>query len=305
MSENKNCTKVVRGGNIDPSDSKNVRSRDYVFTSYCDEPIGFNEKMMTYLLYAPEKCPTTGRSHWQGYVVWKSAKTLRACNKQLGCSVFKAQGSVEQQLDYIRGPYNKDGKSKPFNPDWKEFGKRPSQGERTDLNEIKEAILNDEKTVNDIILEKPILYHQYGRTLDKIEDLRLRQKFRTEMTECIWYYGPTGVGKSHKAFENYSPNTHYVWPKDGHGTGWWDKYIQQDIVIFNDFRGEIPYNDLLQLIDKWPYDVRRRGREPMPFTSKRIIITSSLPPEKIYHYRDDEDKIEQLLRRVKIVKLDA
>lgn len=304
MSENKNCTEVPRGGNIDPS-VQNSRHRSFCFTSYDVEPIIFDASHMKYLLYAPEICPTTERKHWQGYIVWKSAKTISSCSKKLKCSVFIAEGNIEHQLDYIRGPYNKDGKSKPFNPDWKEFGERPEQGKRTDLNEIKDDILNDRLCVNDIILENPILYHQYGRTLDKIEDLRLRQKFRTEMTECIWYYGPTGVGKSHKAFEDYSPDTHYVWPKDGHGTGWWDKYTQQDIVIFNDFRGEIPYNDLLQIIDKWPYDVRRRGREPMPFTSKRIIITSSLPPEKIYHYRDDEDKIEQLLRRVKIVKLNA
>jgi len=294
------CTEVLRGGNIDPS-VQSSRHRAFCFTSYSESAIIFNNTDMRYLLYAPETCPTTNRKHWQGYIVFKSAKTLSSASKHLGCSVFIAKGNITHQLNYIKGPYNEDGKTKPYNPDWKEFGERPKQGKRNDLDEIKDELLNDELTINELILERPILYHQYGRTLDKIEDLKMRQKFRTKMTECIWYYGPTGVGKSHKAFENYHPDTHYVVPKDN---GWWDKYTQQRIVILNDFRGEITYNELLQMIDKWPFDVKRRGREPMPFTSELVIITSSLPPEKVYWHRDEEDKIEQLLRRVKVIKLD-
>ena len=39
---------------------------------------------------------------------------------------------------------------------------------------------------------------------------------------------------------------------------------------------------------------------PLPFTSKHIIITSSLGPEEIYNKRDAEDKIEQLMRRINV-----
>lgn len=126
----------------------------------------------------------------------------------------------------------------------------------------------------------------------------MRRKFRTEMTTCDWLYGPTGTGKSHAAFKDFTPDTHYVWKSDN---GWQDGYAQQPTVIINDFRGEIPYNELLQMVDKWPYYVKRRGREPMPFTSKHIIITSSLPPDAIYHRRLEEDSLEQLNRRINLV----
>ena len=143
-------------------------------------------------------------------------------------------------------------------------------------------------------------YHQYGRTLNKIEDLAMRNKYRSEMTKGIWYWGETGVGKSHKAFEGFNPKTHYVLPNDN---GWWDAYTQQDTIIINDFRGEIRYNELLNLVDKWPFNVKRRNREPIPFISKTVIITSSLKPEDVYHNRNDEDKIEQLLRRFEVIKV--
>lgn len=150
------------------------------------------------------------------------------------------------------------------------------------------------KKVDDLVLENPMIYHKYGRTLNKIEDLRMRREYRIEMTKGIWYWGGTGVGKSHKAFEGYDPKTHYVLPNDN---GWWDGYTGQDVVIINDFRGEMKYNFLLQLVDKWPMTVKRRNREPIPFVSRLVIITSSLAPSDIYNRRLIEDDIGQLLRR--------
>ena len=56
------------------------------------------------------------------------------------------------------------------------------------------------------------------------------------MTEGYWYYGPTHSGKSHIAFEGYTPDKIYV--KDLN-VMWWDGYKQQDIVIINEFRGQL------------------------------------------------------------------
>ena len=260
----------------------------------------YNEDKVRYLLYAPEECPETGKKHWQGYVYFRdkvSIKTAQRILESPNIHMEPVVSDLECNKAYIIGPYEKDGKSKPFNPDHKLFGVEPKQGKRVDLDELKEKIMNDEETVDNIIVSNPIMYHQYGRTLEKIEDIKMSKKFRTKMTTCDWLCGPTGIGKSHYAFENFTPETHYVVPNDN---GWWDNYRQQDIVILNDFRGHISYNELLQLIDKWPYNVPRRGRPPLPFTSKHIIITSSLGPEEIYNKRDAEDKIEQLMRRINV-----
>lgn len=228
-----------------------------------------------------------GTPHLQGYVYFKTKKrgsTLKKINDRIHWEPMYS--TPKQASDYCKKDNN-----------FVEFGELPMQGHRTDIDEICDEIKSGKK-VDDICIERPMMFHQYGRTLTKVEDLMMRKKYRTEMTTCDWYWGETGTGKSHVAFKNYSPETHYVFSNDN---GWWDKYTQQDIVIFNDFRGaDVAYNHLLQLIDKWPTDVRRRGKEPMPFISKHIIITSSLPPEKVYTYREEQDKIEQLLRRIKV-----
>ena len=79
----------------------------------------------------------------------------------------------------------------------------------------------------------------------------------------------------------------------------------QDTVILNDFRGNLKYEELLQLVDKWPKSVKRRNRQPMPFVSKHIIITSSLPPEQVYVQRNEKDSLDQLLRRITVIEMTA
>lgn len=273
-------------GNIKP---RNKRSREWSITAWI-EPV-YDEKQMSYLLYGKEICPNTQKLHYQTYVYFYNAKTF----EQVTSYFFKkgenrvelSKGSSEENIAYC----TKDD-------DYKEFGTKPSQGKRTDLDTVKDEILAGKK-VDDILLENPTFYHQYGRTLNAIEDVVNRSKHRLAMTQGTWYYGETGTGKSHQAFKDYDPLTHYYLEDDN---GWWDDYRGQDTVIINDFRGEIPYNKMLKLVDQWPMKVKRRGRPPIPFVSKHVIITSSLHPSDVYHNREDEDKIEQLLRRFEIIK---
>lgn len=154
--------------------------------------------------------------------------------------------------------------------------------------------------MNEILLERPYAYHQYGRTLEKIQDVVLRSKERTEPSEGFWLFGPTGVGKTHMAYAMCEGVDKYLYPND---KGWWDAYSHQHTVIINDFRGEITYNTLLQMVDKWGFSVPRRCREPIPFLSKRIIITSSQPPEEVYHNLAARDSLDQLFRRFKVLHL--
>lgn len=276
-------------GNINPRPKK---VREWSITAW-KEPV-FDEKQMKFLVYGEETCPETQKLHYQTYVYFYNAKSFDQVTsyffKKGENRIAQSQGSFKENLAYC----TKDEK-------YKIFGEEPKQGKRTDLEDVVNDIKEGKLKVDDIAINEPNLYHQYGRTLTKVEDICLRKKWRTEMTEGIWIYGKTAVGKSHAAFKDYNNDTHYVVPKDD--KGWWDGYHQQPIVIINDFRGHIKYDTLLEMIDKWPFTVPRRGREPMPFISKKIIITSSLSPEQVYHNREEQDSIEQLLRRLKVVHL--
>lgn len=234
-----------------------------------------------------------GTIHLQGCVYYKNPRVWpKKVFPRAHLESEKVKGALirycQKEETRIRGPY--------------EFGKKPIQGERTDLNKVKEDIVKGKK-IEEVVMEDPELYHQYGRTLEKIENIVLNKRFRTEMTEGIWYYGPTGVGKSHKAFEGYNPETHFMVNGDTIEKGWWDGYEQQETVIINEFRGGLKYSFLLELLDKWPLQVARRNKGGIQFNSKRVIITSSLAPEDIYKNMNEKDSLEQLYRRCKVVMI--
>lgn len=264
---------------------------NYVFTcyKYTDE----SKRLLNgytnfrFIVYGHEICPKTGRPHLQGYFQLRKKMRITGLHKVFANPMMWYKGafkgpevnirycSKDNNNVYMRGEYIKER-------------------ERVDLNVIVKDI-KEGLTVDEIVLTNPMMYHQYGRTLERIEDVVNNERRRTIMPKCIWYYGPTGSGKSHRAFEGFEFKTHYNYPDDN---GWWDGYKGQKTVIFNDFRGDIPYNVLLKIIDKWDYAVKRRCRRPTPLLAEVVIITSSLHPMDVYKKRNDKDKIEQLLRRI-------
>jgi hypothetical protein len=85
--------------------------------------------------------------------------------------------------------------------------------------------------------------------------------------------------------------------------GWWDGYTGQETVILNEFRGQMLFSELLDLVDKFPKTVKIRNREPRPFLAKRLLVTSSMKPELVYSgVLEKSDNIDQLFRRFEIVE---
>lgn len=266
------------------------RVRDYIFVlnNYSDNEVeAIKQTQCRYIIFGKEIAPTTGTPHLQGYVYFDEKKTMKAIHKLNGwarTALKVARGNADSNQVYC----SKDGEV--F-----EKGDKPKQGKRSDLDAVYQRLR--EGTPLDVIVdEDPNSYLRAGRVMEKLEDISLRKKYRTEMTEGEWLYGETGLGKSEYAFQ--APGSKYIWPDDG---DWWDGYRQEDNVIIDEFRGQIPYNKLLKMVDKHPnFFVRRRGREPMPFNSKKVIITSSLPPHKVYKNLDSQDSLAQLFRRFKV-----
>lgn len=281
-------------------EKKDVRSRGWCFTvfDYTENDVQTLLGLDTqYIVLGREICPETGNPHLQSYMYFKNPRYFSAVKKLLKNTIDKyphleeQQGTCKQASDYCKKELK-----------YEEKGILPQQqGKRTDLDDIKEQILEGKK-VDEIVIETPVIYHQYGRTLHKIEDLVMRKKFRNFQTEGEWVYGETGTGKSEYAFKDYSPDTHYVYKYDN--SDWQDGYEQQDTVIIDEFRGQIPLNALLTMIDRHPnHFMKRRGREPLPFVSRKVIITSSMHPSEVFKNLSANDKLEQLFRRIKIIHL--
>lgn len=266
------------------------QSRRWSATFFSEEPPEWDPSWMSYLLAAQEICPETQRLHWQTYLETSRRLTLAGLKAKPGwetCHLEISRGSSTANQDYCL---------KTGTEIYVEYGEIFQQGTRADLQALGDQLIAGTTTVDEITLDQPHAHHIYGRTLDRIEDiLNQRRTPRSSPPEVFWFWGPTGTGKTRRVFEEMSPDDHWVWTDD---RGWWDTYRGQSDVVFDDFRGQVPFAFLLRLLDRYPVSVPRRGRAPMPFTATRIWITSCFQPELCYQSERVQDHVEQLLRRI-------
>jgi hypothetical protein len=313
--------------------------RCFTFTNF---NVGFDYETLNkntqvgYIAYGEEVCPKTKRLHHQGWIYFHnqrpwtptnlvkiglefapehtpeekieheaniSAGCISAAQKKILIKKYKNAGaahvepmggSLEQNVAYC----SKEGKLV-------EFGNRPKQGNRTDLKGRIDEILNGETTADEIACSDPMFFHQYGRTLDRVEMIKWRKQFRSWKTKGTWYYGTTGVGKSYnhvfKGMKDFNPEKTYVKICD---ETFWDRYTGQEEVVLDEFRGQMPFSYLLQLTSGTPMWVKIKGKEGFPMLAKEIFITSPKPPEETYtNLGEDEGSMDQLYRRFTVYQV--
>lgn len=272
---------------------KQFRNICFTLNNFTDEEYKHLKDLKTSYIVIGKEIAESGTPHLQGYMEFNGGVRFETLKKQFPRIHLEARrGTSKQASDYC----------KKSDPNFYENGIISNQGARQDLETIKNRLFERETTVRELRSERPDFYHMYGRTMEKLEEDLMELSYRTQQTEGIWLWGPTGCGKSVTAFIDFHPDTHYVWKLNDNG--WQDGYRQQPIVVIDDFRGTLAYDELLRMVDTHPnYTVPRRGRAPMPFTSKLVIITSSLPPVEVYHRRNERDSIEQLNRRFQTFEL--
>jgi len=265
------------------------QGRKFTCTIWDDWLPEFDPEIFSYGVFGHEQAPDTGRWHWQGYFETKTKRNNLALVKKLDCvippHIEHARGTQDENYAYC----TKDG-------DFYEFGTRMVQGERTDLKELTNQIYTGELTLDDVILNKPTMYHQFGRTLQATEDVRLKRlKHPSEPRETVWVYGPAGVGKSR--YVNEICQNAYYW-QPGH----FQEYLGEDTVVIEEFRANtMSIADFLLLTDPYYSNlfIDRKGRSRVRVVAKYIFITSNFSPEEIFNAGEHP----QVLRRLKIKKM--
>lgn len=236
----------------------------------------------------------SGTPHLQGQVTFKRKYRLGALKKLQSRAHWEVAKASQDSLYCM-----KEGSDIIFNVDNRNSAR--TQGTRTDLKRLRDQIISGENSSKKICLEDdPMIYHQYGRTIEKIEQLIDAKKWRTWETKGIWYWGPTGAGKSVKAMEGYTPETHYIW-SNGELL---QNYEGQETVIFDEVRArDYPYDFWLKVVNGIPFTIPIKNGKPRQFLAKTVIVTAPMPPDEMYPNQNGKDHISQLLRRFKIERL--
>lgn len=170
-----------------------------------------------------------------------------------------------------------------------EYGDLPKKGQRTDIALIKSEIIDNHKTVKELIDTVPLNY----QTLKLAEALsKYQSMIPRENVEVIWLYGPSGSGKTKKSIELADGD---YWMSSGSDLSFWNGYYGQKTVILDELRPEhVKYTDLFRILDRYPYQVNIKGSS-VPLRATKIIVTSPLHPKD---FICNEEQKKQLLRRI-------
>lgn len=235
---------------------------------------------MRYLVFQLEK-GKEGTPHLQGYCEFERQQRLSGV---VGCfeGDYKepqprghwevARGSVEQCKRYctklesrVDGPW--------------EFGEAGKQGDRTDLRSAAAALLSSGK-ITDVPAD---IFLKYGSNCLKLS-ARVQGPYRPELC-VVCVCGPTGIGKSYGVRNRY-PNVYC--PYYGNSGLWWDGYGEQEVVLFEEFAGQVQLQKLLQLLDPYPTQVECKGGS-VAARYRVVFITSNRRPELWYDNPIRED----------------
>jgi len=238
-------------------------------------------KSVSYLIFGEEVGESQTR-HLQGYVEFSNpratGKGWSNMKKLMGeCHFEVRRGTAKQAADYCK----KDGI-------FKEFGEISRQGERTDWQQATEDILQG-RSVVEVIQEQPQLLPAI-RALERLQNLNIHPLERE--VHVTWLHGSPGCGKTRYVWDNH-PN---VYSKPS-GT-WWDGYNGEDVLLLDDFEGDIAFAELLKVLDRYKYRVPVKGG----FVGARwtkVFITTNAHPDTFYRFQSNRPA---LVRRITEIK---
>ena len=112
---------------------------------------------------------------------------------------------------------------------------------------------------------------------------------------CHLFFGPTGTGKSRRAWDEAGV---HAYPKDPRSK-FWDGYQTHEHVVIDEFRGAIAVEHLLRWLDRYPVRVEIKGSS-RPLMAHTFWITSN---KSIDEWWPDIDylTLAAIKRRINIV----
>jgi len=263
--------------------------RRYCFTAY--HVFQYDVTKIVGLLFQLERCPSTGRLHYQGYMEFQDPVRYSGAVAALGggVSVRHCRGSREDNLKYCSKSVSKvDG---PWNPI--PFPEKVP-GQRNDIHDAMDVLASD--GIRGVIEVAPEVFLKYEKSLRSMQLEMGWYKVRTWKTEVWWLCGESRTGKTEWC-DKYFPREKVM---DNFYTScnqWWDGYVGQENVVIDDYRPEhFPEHLLLRLLDKTPLRVNIKGTT-CQFLAKRIVINSNYRPQDIFSW---EERIP-LLNRIEHV----
>lgn len=252
-----------------------VRNWCFTINNYSEKKLEECKAWECKRIVVGEEVGEEGTPHIQGAITFNKPTRLAGCKKLNGRAHWEEARQPDAAFKYCK----KDGKF------WEKDDRKP--GARTDIAEAV-AMHLEGKSVYEIAIKTES--YQAARMA---ELLTRHAPFKSVamQRDIIWFWGPTGTGKSLTARTEWPDlylKTTYKW---------WDGYNNEETILIDDFRPTFcSFDNFLTMTDIYAYRAEYKTSS-MGIPWKRFVITCPYPPEVAYRGITTEDE-EQLLRRI-------
>ena len=225
-----------------------------------------------------------GTLHTHVYMAFRSEAEFSQVKRHFYEAHIEAcRGTHRENRDYIRkeGKYRDTDKAETNRPEtFEESGELPPESDRrTKQSEAILAMVQDGASNAEILRAYPSAMNHLPRidqTRQTLLEERYRRQFRKQ--EVTYLYGKTGVGKTRgilekHGYENVYRVTNYQHPFDG--------YKGEPVIVFDEFRSNLPLGDMLNYLDGYPLMLPSRYADKVACYTE-VYLVSNIPLEKQY-----------------------
>ena len=227
----------------------------------------------------------TGYEHWQICLAFRKKMARAGVCKIFGRTCHAELSRSEHSADYCK-------KSDTAIPGSQfEFGAKPiRRNSATDWESVWSAAVSGNLLA--IPAQVRVVSYRTIRAIGADHDVAVAME-----RSCVVFWGPTGTGKSRRAWEEAGMESYCKDPR----SKFWCGYQGEGNVVIDEFRGGIDVAHLLRWLDRYPVRVEIKGSS-RPLVAIKFWITSNLHPDDWYK-EIDYATLEALKRRMKIINL--
>lgn len=253
----------------------------------------YEDQFAIYIVFQ-EEWPDGGTRHYQGYIEVIDRTRMQRLKDKIGISRIHLEvrrGSQEQAIKYCKKDESSTG-SMVY-----EAGtpRRPRGRPAVEDYEGAVDMVMSGATMKEVCEANPGVYGLRHKELMAIQERIAEPRDWAMDIEVL--YGPTGCGKSltaHRILKEQGDQVYWAsWPKGGRW--WWPNYEGQDVVILDEFRHQISMDQMLHIMDRYPFPIEYKYGNTT-FRSKKLIITTNIPPERWYPKVDDVTMLRRRLQ---------
>lgn len=245
-------------------------------------------KHVQYVRWQLERCPDTSRLHLQACIQWREREGFRGLLQRLGIpnEFFHAKPvtfGFDTFCDYASKEDTREGSTAyewgVYAPPAIDADGKQISGAREDIRFAGEFIRT--RPVGDLASLRPDLVIKYHKGLEATKRYlaesglgRRRGIARRTFVLC----GPTGTGKTSGVYDHYLEPDVFSPPVSSGESIWFDGLAGQKVVIFDEFKGEIPYPHMKRFLDPWHNEVAPiKGAHAKLVADVVFIISNKLP----------------------------